>query len=196
MEIGQQGIHQFERITGVDKNIRLPGHRLYLATGGDTFQASYAGGSDRNNPTAPGASLPHLLTDFSRDLDHLRMHSVIVNIVNPHRLKGARSHMQRDKGKIHPLCAKLVEQRLIKVQPRRGRGYCTGLFSVHRLIALPVSRVIGAINVGRQRHMAVAFKDIQRRSVTEKKQLEQIAIATFHLGLRTSLKLKPGARLW
>ena len=78
---------------------------------------------------------------------------MVLNILSPHRLEGSGPHMQGDKGDLRPLGLNIFQQLLIKVQSCRGCRHSTGLFSIDSLIARLVLLRVGAVNIGRQRHM-------------------------------------------
>ena len=84
------------------------------------------------------------------------MHAMLIEIVDPHRLKGTCAYMQcdhraRDSGR-----RELPEQRRIEVQARGRRSDGAVDVRQDRLIALAIDRRWLVFNVWRQRHFASA----------------------------------------
>ena len=80
------------------------------------------------------------------------------------------------------------------MQTGRGRGHRPRLPGKDRLVALPVSRLVGAPDIRGQRHMAVGFQERKDRLVEG--QPEQVALAADPLRERAALQVYPRTRTW
>ena len=149
------------------------------------FERAHAGGADCDYPATTGAAsldgIDHLLAHFKP----LFMHVVVFDLVDPHRLEGARAHVQGDEGTLYTLGGNLLQQRLIEVQACGRCGDCTGSFGVHSLVALTVGALVGAVDVRRQRHVADTVE--QRQHLFGEAQLEQRVMACDHFGLAAAI---------
>ncbi|MNO47024.1 hypothetical protein D3C76_373240 [compost metagenome] len=113
------------------------------------------------------------------------MHVVVFDLVDPHRLEGARADVQGHEGPLHALGGNLLQQRLVEVQAGRGRCDRTGTLGVDGLVALTVGALVGAVDIGRQRHVPDAFEQWQH--LFGEAQLEQRFVARDHFGLATAI---------
>src|SRR6056297_3102180 len=110
MEIGEHGIHAFEPVAWIDKQVaaalarRNPAPRV-----GTKLQGPHRSSAHGNNP-APGPT--GLVNRFSRlliDNKIFRVNLMIPDILNPHRDKGAIAYMQGNSGHVHTLFRKRCE---------------------------------------------------------------------------------------
>ncbi len=113
------------------------------------------------------------------------MHVVVFDLVDPHRLEGARAHVQGDESPLDALGGDLFQQRFVEVQACGGRGDRTGTFGIHGLVALTVSALVRAVDVGRQRHVADAVEQWQH--FFGEAQLEERVMARDHFGLAAAI---------
>ena len=70
---------------------------------------------------------------------------MILDIIHPHWLKGARTHMQGDSGPCNSVRIYLRQQLLGKMQPRSRRRYSTLALGKYRLVTLLVGDFVRAI---------------------------------------------------
>ncbi|BBI59635.1 hypothetical protein HSBAA_09410 [Vreelandella sulfidaeris] len=84
------------------------------------FQAAHAGGANRDHALTRRQGVAHLLAGGFRDLNPLAVHMVFKDVVDAHRLKGARTYVQGDKGTVNAFISQRIQQRLIKMQPCGG----------------------------------------------------------------------------
>ena len=119
------------------------------------------------------------------------VHDVVFQLVDPHRLEGARAHMQRDEGALHAQGVQLVQRGLIEVQAGGGRRDGAGFARVHGLVAGVVAGVGLVRDVGRQRRGAVGVQQVQHR--TGKADVEQLALAAQHHGVEGVGQAQPHA---
>ena len=87
------------------------------------------------------------------------------------------------------------EQGFVEVQGRGGCGHGAGPGCEDGLVALGVFGRVGMGDVGRQRHVAVLFQQVQR--ISRKAQVEQRILragTTQHLGIKAGGQAQPGAR--
>ena len=80
---------------------------LRVATGEPTLrpalQRAHAGRAHRHHAATAGAAVGNGLDGFGRDVVPLAVHAVLGQVLGLHRLKRARTHMQRDAGACHAL---------------------------------------------------------------------------------------------
>jgi hypothetical protein len=117
--------------------------------------------------TAARAAVGKGLDGFRRDVVPLAVHAVLGQVLGLHRLKRARTHMQRDAGACYALRFKTLQHPFVKVQRRRGGRRCARVLGKHGLVTalvlgfvclgfvLRVGGVLVALDVGRQGHMAI-----------------------------------------
>ena len=72
-----------------------------------------------------------------------------------------------------------------EVQPRRGSGHRSALGGVHGLVAVAIRRRVGALDIGRQRHMPHALDLVPQRALAgEANRALTKLIAAQHVGLQ------------
>ncbi|MNZ77009.1 hypothetical protein D3C78_955320 [compost metagenome] len=123
------------------------------------------------------------------------MHVVVLDALDAHRLEGAGADVQGDEGGVHAPGADRRQQGIVEVQPGGGRRHRAGLalVGIDGLVALAVGVLVGAVDVGRQRHVADALEQRQHR--LGKAQLEQRSVAHHHLGRAATVDEDLHARL-
>ena len=109
------------------------------------------------------------------------MHAVLAQVLAAHRLEGAGAHVQGDAGAADPARGQGVEQGLVEMQARGGRGHRARLARVHGLVALVVGGAVGALDVRRQRHVADALQALAQRLGGVEAQARELALAAQHL---------------
>ncbi len=79
--------------------------------------------------------------------------------------------MKRQGDPLHAALVQGVEQTLRKMQPRRGRGHGPGLLGVDGLVVGGIGLLSAgiALDVGRQRHLAVRLEGLQQRPTRQRK---------------------------
>ncbi len=121
------------------------------------------------------------------------MHAVLLDIVHPHRLKSARSDMQRDEGMPDTASGERREQLGIEVQSRGRRRHRAGVARVYSLIALAIGGFRRPVHIGRQRHVAVALEVRQHRH--GEFEAEQLVLAAQHARRGAAGQRHPRSRL-
>jgi hypothetical protein len=94
------------------------------------------------------------------------VHPVLVQVILAHRLEGAGTDVQGDLRGLDADAAGGLQHRLVEVQPGGGRRDGPVASGIDGLVALPVRGVVGALDVGRQRHMAVARISLPKSAST------------------------------
>ena len=92
------------------------------------------------------------------DLEALAVHDVLGEALAAHRLERAGADVQRDRRALDAARAQRREQLGVEVQRRGRRRDRAGPLGEHGLVALDVVAFVGALDVGRQRHVAVALE--------------------------------------
>ena len=82
-------------------------------------------------------------------------------IIDAHRLERAGTDMQRDVADGYATRGDALEKSLVKVQASRRRRHGARDAREHRLIAVAIGVRWGAIDVGRQWHLAMAIEKRQ-----------------------------------
>lgn len=123
------------------------------------------------------------LTGLLRDDVTLAVHAVLAEVVHPHRLEGAGAHVQREPGAVRAVGLDAFEQSLVEMQAGRGRSDRAGVAREHGLVARLVGFAGGALDVGRQRQLAVALEQREQVFTLRKAQVKEFANATEHLDL-------------
>ena len=114
-------------------------------------------------PPAARRSLTNSAT--SGETEYHRMHDVLVGIFDLDRLERPGSDVQQDFGSCHAARGEPVEKLRGEVQPRSWGGDRSRFASEHRLISLGVARRVGALDVGRKRHMPEPLDGVVDRNV-------------------------------
>ena len=91
------------------------------------------------------------------------MHVVLGQVFDTHRLKSARSHMERHVFNIYALGLQTIQEIIGKVKPCRRRRHGTGMTCIDRLVAAFIGFFRRMFDIGRQRHTAESFKHLQNR---------------------------------
>ena len=93
----------------------------------------------------------------------------------------------------HALVARFFKHFVIKMQPRRGSGYGSGIPGVDCLISVDV-RVIGsAAQIRRQRYFTVSVNEWHH--VSRKTEGKQVAFTAEHFGLNVVCEQQSATRL-
>ncbi len=185
MEIGEQHIHHLKPVARRDKNICFAGARLQHSALCGTFQRTQTGGTDCNHPAAPRPGLFNRVDRSLRNNIAFAVHCMVCHMLNAHRLKSARSHMQGDISCVNTLLAQGGEHRLIEMQSRSGRGYRARLSCEYGLITA-VILCIGAVrNIGRQGQAAIFFQQTADLFFSLKTQVIKLTHPPQHCGLDT-----------
>ena len=120
---------------------------------------------------------------------------MFAEVVHPHRLEGAGADMQGEPGALRPTLCDAREQRVVEVQAGGGRGDRAGFAGIDRLVARLVGLAGGALDVGRQRQLAVALEQREQVLAGRKAQVEELAHAAEHLDLEGVRQPQPAAGL-
>ena len=91
------------------------------------------------------------------------MHGVLIQILAAHRLESAGTDVQGQCGAENSARRECREQRFVEVQAGRGRRHRAGHAREQALVTLAIAGVRRARDVGRQRHAAMPFEELQRR---------------------------------
>ena len=74
-----------------------------------------------------------------------------------------------------------LDERLVKVKTGGRSGHRAVAAGVHGLVALPIQVLIGAVDVGWQRHVADVMQDVHQSGATDQTQRKQVPLAAEHL---------------
>ena len=91
---------------------------------------------------------------------------MIFDVVRGDPRECAGADVEHDLVDPNTLFSDAVEQGLREVQPRRWGGDAAGLSSVDRLVALPVERTVGAVDVGGKGKMAEFQEQVENAGVS------------------------------
>ena len=152
MEVRDQRVHHLILIARTDEDLRVALLRDHAAIHRSGLQRAHAGGAHGDHPAAAlpcGVDAPGRVL---ADLIVLGVHLVLLHVLHLHRAEGAQTHVQQHRHDVHALCPDALHQLRREVQARRGCGGAALLLRVHRLVALPIRKLL--VNVGRQRHLA------------------------------------------
>jgi hypothetical protein len=194
MEVRQQGVDHPKAMTGPDEESRLALLRRQLTASGGGLEGAHAGRADRDDPATLTACLRDLRAERRRNAHHLGMHVVRIELVRAHRLKRARTHVQRQMRGGDPRGGTAFEQGSVEMQTRGRRRHGARHPRIHRLIALAVDRLGGAVKIGRQRDLAVPFEDRQR--LVLEADLPEFVTPTRHDGAMFPGEHEPRAWAW
>src|SRR5438034_538186 len=92
------------------------------------------------------------------------MHDMRVQIIDPHRLKSARSHVQCHEGAVDAHLLDALNELGIEVETRRRGSHGPALSGENTLIALAVIFIRGAVDVRRKRYIAPLLEEFKRRA--------------------------------
>src|ERR1700733_10558541 len=121
------------------------------------------------------------------------MHLMPFDVVRPHRLEGAGTHMQGDERMAYSARLERGKSVGVEMQPRRGRSHGAEDARIHGLIALAIVAFRLPRDVGRQGYFAVSLEE--SRHLAREPQMEQIALSSEHARRMTSGQFDRGARL-
>jgi len=155
VKIGDQQIHLPKTVAWRDEDVRLPLHRLQSPITAGAFKTAHRCGAHRHHAPASRTGRLHLRHQFRRDFDPFAVHAMLADVLHLHRLEGARPHMQGDKARLHAPLAQLRQQRLIKMQSRRGCGHRAFPAGIDGLIARLIKCFVRPLDIGGQWHMPV-----------------------------------------
>ena len=133
------------------------------------FERAHRGRAHGDHAPAARPAARKRLERGGGDVVPLAVHAVLGQVLGLDGLEGARAHVQRDVCALHATRGQRGEHARVEMQRRRGRGHGAGLAREHGLVALGVLRFLGglrsigrllrALYVRRQRHVAVAFQE-------------------------------------
>ena len=106
------------------------------------------------------------------------MQLVILDALGADRLERSRADVQREERALDAARLERREQRGVEVQPRGRRRDRARRAPEHRLVALAVARLGRALDVRRQRHLAVLAPE--RCGVAVERELDEALVARVH----------------
>ena len=151
MEVGQQRAHRLELETGVDEQIGFAAHLAQSAAPRRRLQCPRR---CRSHCQQAGRG-PHHRGAVLGYREPLRVQAGLLDHFGVKRLKRAKPDVQRNLGHRRACRAALRHHLRREVQTRGGSGNRATLACEHRLVALAVLGPVRAVNVGRQRDVAV-----------------------------------------
>src|SRR5690606_4201658 len=157
-------------------------------------QGPDAGGAHGDHAPARRAGGQHLLYGLARHGVMLGVHDVLAEILDAHRLEGARAHVQGDECLGDALCRQTGEHVLVEMQAGSRRRDGAWLAGIDGLIALVIFRLCGMLNIGRQRRGPVTVQEIQH--AFGKSQLEELSLTSSHYGDEGVGKYQLAPRTW
>mmetsp|Transcript_53345 Transcript_53345/g.147771 ORF Transcript_53345/g.147771 Transcript_53345/m.147771 type:complete len:341 (+) Transcript_53345:806-1828(+) len=196
MEVGDEAVHHAELESRRDEDVGLAGAGLQRAALGGRLQRAQRRRADGHDTPPPRTAGRHRIDRGLRHLEPLAVHLVLGDLLDPHRLEGAGANMQGHMRLLDPAGGQRGQHAFVEMQGRRGRRDRTGLLGEHRLVAALVLGIVGMLDVGRQRHMAMVLQ--QREGVTVQAQVEQAVVrpaAAQHLRIEGIGKPHPAAGL-
>ena len=84
---------------------------------------------------------------------------MVLDAVDPNRLERAVADVQRDVGAPDARRCQAVEKPVVRCSPAVGAAIDPRALRVHGLVPLAVARIVGAVDVGRQRHVSDGVDD-------------------------------------
>ena len=108
------------------------------------------------------------------------MHGVVVHVLRTHRLEGAGADVKGHVVGLHAARGQCVEHGLVEMQAGGRGGHGASLAGEHGLVAVKVSVVGIALDVGRQRHAPHAQQQLLDGFGSIKSQAEELAVTTLH----------------
>ena len=119
-------------------------------------------GSDRDHTPARCAGACRGVTHGLRHRHTFGMHAMRFERCRTYRLEGARADVQREKRARDAARVERGDQPGVEVQARGRRRNRAELAREHALVALTVTVVRRAVNIGWQRRLAVGLEECER----------------------------------
>ena len=121
------------------------------------------------------------------------MHVVLFDTLDTNRLEGAGTDVQGDEGRLDALGRDGLQQRLVEMQPGRGRRNGTGMACIDSLVALAIGILIRPVYIRRQWHVPEAIE--QGQHLFGEAQLEQRIVPREHGRLGATVDEEDRTRL-
>ena len=163
MKIGEKSVNDFEFETRIDENIIFA---FGFARFGPEFERAGDGGTDGNDAMAGSLSSFNGLDCFGRNLEPLRMHMVLLDIVATNWQESAKANMKSKVLDLNAFGFEFDEGFFGHVETGGWSGGGAEFFSPNGLIALNVVGVGVAMEIWWKRNVAVGFDDIGEWTVT------------------------------
>ena len=183
MEIGKQRIDDAETITRRNKQIGVAAKRRQFAARCCGLQRTQTGGADGDHPPAARAAGRDRINHVLPHLQPFLVHDVLGKIFVAHRLERPRANVQRNLCHLHAAQADGGEQCLVKMQPGGGGGDRAAVFGKHRLIALLVALQRRALQIRRNRHLALRRQQLRPRRLARQGKQRLVPPRYLHLGI-------------
>ncbi len=159
MEVGDQGVHGFEAVAGVDEDPRVTAQgRDVSVLVGHALDRAAGGRAHADDPSAGDFTFVDDARALGGNREKLGVHDVVGDLFLLDGTEGSKPHMEHHGRDPNALFADAVEQRGGEMQSRRGSGRRALLARVDRLVAVTVGKALG--DVGRQGHHADLLQDI------------------------------------
>ena len=156
MKVRDQPVDATDGGGRTDENVRLAAERVNRTVQvGGRLEGPHAGRADRPHVITPRPHGVQLLGRVARDLAPFLVHHVLRWIFVAHRAERAGTDMQKHVRHFDAAGPQRVEQVGGEVQTRRGGRDRAARLRVHGLVPGDVARFVGALDIRRQRHMAV-----------------------------------------
>jgi hypothetical protein len=127
------------------------------------FERAQARRADRDDAAARRARAHDRRRRRRAHLVALAVHDVLGDALGAHRLERAGADVQRHRGALDAARGERGEQLGVEVQRRSRRRDRARPLGEDGLVARAVARVVGALDVRRQRHVAMALEQLERR---------------------------------
>lgn len=122
MEIGEQGVNEFEFIAGGDEQFGCSGGRLDGAGVGERFEGSYGGGSHGDEALFVCDGVVNDLSVGGVEGVVFGVHAMIFDVLGGDGSEGAQADVQGDAGDAYAELGHLVEDVISEMQAGGGGG--------------------------------------------------------------------------
>jgi len=163
MEIGEKSVNDFEFEAWVDEDVVFA---FGFAGLGPEFERASNGGADGNDAMAGSLCGFNGLDCFGRNLEPLRMHMVLLDIVATNWQESTKANMKSKVLDLNAFGFEFGEGFFGHVKTGSWSGGGAEFFGPNGLIALNVVGVGIAMEIWRKRNVAVGFDDIGEWTVT------------------------------
>ncbi len=120
------------------------------------------------------------------------MQAVLLDVLLAQVLEGSCTNVQRHVGMAHPHGARLLQHGTIEMQPGRGCGDRPGPAGVNGLVAVLVFHLRLALEIRRQRHVAVYIE--VRQNLVRELDRKQVPVTPRDFCLGTTFEQQPSPR--
>lgn len=166
VEVGDECVYGQESMARPDHQARLPRTRGEAVAADRGFEGPHRGRTDGDDPISLFSCSRVGVGGLLGYVEWLGWNPVVVDVIRVDARECAGADVEHDLVDGNPLFSDAIEQGLREVEPGRGGGDAAGLSSVDRLVALPVERAVGAVDVGGKGQMAEFRQQIENAGVS------------------------------